>query len=176
MLSAFFEAAEDTRKPRLLDRAFSKYRYAGRAFDLEADASPDRFCLVAWLILNEAWPELRRQFQGLAREKSPSGDSPFLRLLVDAHTIISHGGEKTDRNLFLARLYQVINDSAVNAGNIFIQVLARLNSGGKRRFLKDGLPQDSAQGSERASSLKTFVNLLSAEFQHCDNALTRAGL
>lgn len=176
MLSAFFDTARDTRNPRLLDRAFAKYRYAGRAFDMEADASPDRFCLVAWLILSEAWPELRLQFQSLAKEKCPAGDSPFLRLLIDAHTIISHGGEKSDRNLFLARLYQVINDSAVNAGNIFIQVLARLNSGGKRRFLKDGLPQDSAQGSERASSLKTFVNLLSTEFQHCDSALRKAGL
>ena len=176
MLSAFFTEAQDTRNPRLLDRAFSKYRFAGRSFDMDSDASPDKFCLVAWLILCEAWPELRRQFQSLAKEKNSSGDSPFLRLLVDAHTIISHGGEKTDRNLFLSKLHQVINDSAVNAGNIFIQVLARLNAGGKRRFLKDGLPQDSAQGSERASSLKTFVNLLSDEFLHCDKALRRAGL
>lgn len=164
MLSAFFEAALDTRNPRMLARAFSKYRFACRTFDPEADASPDRFCLLVWLILTETWPDLRRQYQRLAREKS-SADTPFVRLLSDAHTIIAHGGEQSDRNLFLAKLFQVTQDSAVNAGNIFIQVLARLNSGGKRRFR-----------GEVGSNLKSFVDILCNEFQLCENVLHRAGL
>ena len=164
MLSALFEEARDTRNPRMLARAFAKYAFACRAFDPEADASPDRFCLLVWLILIETWPDLRRQFVELSREKS--GDSSFLRLLADAHAIITHDGEKTDRNRFLARLYQVTEDSAVNAGNIFIQLLARFNSGGKRRFLR----------GEPVYSMHTFVDMLSNEFQICETVLYRAGV
>lgn len=164
MLSAFFEDALDTRNPRMLVRAFSKFRFACRTFDPDADAGPDRFCLLVWLILIETWPDLRRQYQSLAREKA-AADSPFVRLLTDAHTIIAHGGEKTDRNLFLAKLFHVAHDSAVDAGNIFIQVLARFNSGEKRRFRSEG-----------GSNLKSFVDILCNEFQLCENVLHRAGL
>lgn len=164
MLSAFFEEARDTRNPRLLARAFSKYRFVCGTFDPEADPSPDRFCLLVWLILTETWADLRLQFQALSRDRS--ADSPFLRLLADAHSLVSQGGERSDRNLFLARLYQVTEDSAVNAGNIFIQLLARFNSGGKRRFLR----------GEPVSTLRTFVDLLSNEFQICEAVLHRCGL
>jgi hypothetical protein len=159
MLSAFFEDARATHNPRLLARAFSKYRFACLGFDPEADASPDHFCLLVWLILIETWPEVRRQFAALAREGG--GDSPFLRLLAEAHR-----GEKSERNLFLGRLYAVTEDSAVNAGNIFIQLLARFNSGGKRRFLS----------GEPVSGLRTFVDMLSREFQICETVLQRAGV